>query len=206
MTQTTQPTQARPTRTDWFLLVLCALSLTTNVLLGVSFLRITAGIVTSPGGPPRQAGPVVGAELPPLDAERLGGDREVLQYAESERPSLIYVFTPSCQWCARNLENLKALTAHAKDGYRLVGLSLDPNVEDYVAQAKLDFPIYINASPEMVSAYGLGPTPLTLVVSPSGKVLKSWTGAYGGATQKEVEATFGLALPGIGLPPSFRQP
>jgi hypothetical protein len=46
-------------------------------------------------------------------------------------------------------------------------------------------------------SYGLGPTPLTLVLSSDGEILKSWVGAYSGHTQKEVESYFGITLPGL---------
>lgn len=196
MTNSTPPSASR---SDWFLLTLCGLSLTANVLLGIGYIRLSSGGATVGAGvsPPRASGPAVGVQLPPLEAERLGGGPESVRYADGERPTIVYVFTPSCQWCARNLANLKALTAHAKSDYRVVGVSLDPNVEDYVAKMKFDFPVYVNAAPEVVTAYGMGPTPQTLVVSPSGKVLKSWIGAYAGATEGDVEATFGLTLPGL---------
>ncbi len=44
---------------------------------------------------------------------------------------------------------------------------------------------------------GLGPTPQTIVISPQGKVLKSWVGAYHDKTQREVETEFGVLLPGL---------
>lgn len=38
---------------------------------------------------------------------------------------------------------------------------------------------------------------MTLVISPAGTVLKSWVGAYSGSTRQDVEAYFGIALPGL---------
>jgi hypothetical protein len=49
----------------------------------------------------------------------------------------------------------------------------------------------------MASAYKLGGTPQTLVVSEDGKVMKNWKGAYMSNIQKEVEDYFHIDLPGI---------
>lgn len=186
-------------RADWFLLALLSLSLGTNVLLGVGFLRLSAGGGPQAAAPERRTLPI-GKELPPLEAQRLGGGPEVIRYDPAGRPTLIYVFTPSCSWCARNLANFRALIDDAKDDYRIVGVSLDPEVETYLKETALDLPVYINASTATLTAYELGSTPQTIVVSPEGKVLKSWVGAYGGSLQKEVESVFGLRLPGLSPP------
>lgn len=43
--------------------------------------------------------------------------------------------------------------------------------------------------------YGLGSTPQIIIVSPDGKVLQNWVGAYTGVEQAEVEKFFGVTLP-----------
>jgi hypothetical protein len=40
-------------------------------------------------------------------------------------------------------------------------------------------------------------TPLTLVISPQGRVLHSWAGAWVGRTLEEVEAALDVKLPGM---------
>ena len=51
----------------------------------------------------------IGTNVPPITAMRLGGQVETISYASSDRPTVLYVFTPQCGWCTRNLDNLKAL-------------------------------------------------------------------------------------------------
>ena len=48
-----------------------------------------------------------------------------------------------------------------------------------------------------LQSLGLGNTPQTIVVSPEGEILKVWMGAYLEEMQPEVEAFFGLNLPGL---------
>jgi len=47
------------------------------------------------------------------------------------------------------------------------------------------------------NAYKVGGTPNTLVISPEGRVLKNWRGAYMDDLQREVEQYFEVELPGI---------
>jgi hypothetical protein len=44
---------------------------------------------------------------------------------------------------------------------------------------------------------GLESTPQTIIISPDGRVMKNWVGAYGESLRPEVEAYFGIKLPGL---------
>ena len=52
-------------------------------------------------------------------------------------------------------------------------------------------------SPETLKTYKLGSTPQTIVISPEGKVLQDWVGAYVGDQKSQVEAFFQVTLPGL---------
>jgi hypothetical protein len=54
----------------------------------------------------------------------LDGQPEVISYHETNQATVLYVFTPTCIWCARNLNNLKTLLANDSDHYRSIALSL----------------------------------------------------------------------------------
>ncbi len=194
----TKAADGRSARADWFVLALLAVSLAVNVILGFAVMRMAGAAGQSAGA--QASGPSVGSTLPPFSAERFGGQREQIAFSSERRPTLIYVFSPTCAWCARNLDNLKTVLSAAGSTHRVIGLSLSPDVEDYVKETQLAFPVYVNPSKDMFEAYGLGPTPLTLVVSPEGRVVKSWVGAYAGAMRKEVESYFGVQLPGMVRP------
>jgi peroxiredoxin len=101
-------------------------------------------------------------------------------------------------WCARNLDNLKTPADQKGEDYRFIGISLSKEgLEKYVAEHQLTFPIYTDISKEAGEAYKMGGTPQTVVISPQGKVLQNWPGAYAGDQKSQVEKYFDLRLPGI---------
>jgi len=67
----------------------------------------------------------------------------------------------------------------------------------YATESKLGFPIYHTPAASTWSQYRLGGTPMTIVVSPEGRILNDWSGAYAEATRFEVESFFSTKLPGI---------
>jgi hypothetical protein len=120
-----------------------------------------------------------------------------IAYEGTERHTVLYVVSPNCTWCKRNLDSIRALVRDKKDAFRFVGLSLteenlDAQVED------LPFPVYAGVSEAVREIYRLRSTPI--VVSPDGRVVRTWTGAYVGRTQKEIEGYFQVALPAVSMP------
>jgi len=57
--------------------------------------------------------------------------------------------------------------------------------------------MYTRLTSETIESLGLGSTPQTIVISAEGRVLKNWKGAYGERVQPDVEAYFGIRLPGL---------
>jgi peroxiredoxin len=140
----------------------------------------------------------VGTVVPSITARRLDGRSETITYADSPRPTVLYVFTPQCVWCARNLDNLRTLIDRKGGDYRFIGISLSKEgLEKYVADYQLTFPIYTDIPKEAGEAYKMGGTPQTVVISPQGKVLQNWLGAYIGDQESQVEGYFDITLPGI---------
>ena len=66
----------------------------------------------------------VGTALPPIAAKGLDGRPATISYRSDELPTILYVFKPSCGWCTKNLQNIKALAERTKGKYRVIGLSL----------------------------------------------------------------------------------
>jgi len=100
------------------------------------------------------------------------------------------------------MDNFKELVARTGTDYRFVGLSLSKEgLSEYVASHELTIPIYTGLSNETKKSYKLGGTPQTIVVSPEGKVLQDWVGAYSGDQKSQVEAFFHATLPGITATP-----
>ena len=140
----------------------------------------------------------VGTSVPAITAKRLDGQEETISYGRVNQATVLYIFTPPCAWCARNMDNVKTLISKESRHYRFIGLSLsDTGLTEYVAKNELMLPIYSGLPEETKRAYKLSGTPQTIVISPEGRVLQNWMGAYVGDQQKQVEAFFHVSLPGL---------
>src|SRR5262245_4306176 len=42
--------------------------------------------------------------VPPIAAKRLDGQQALISYHSTRQPTVLYIFTPPCQWCARNMD------------------------------------------------------------------------------------------------------
>jgi len=163
--------------------VLLALSVTINFLLArdLSKLRNVVDAMKS------ENSLRVGTMVPPIDGYSVKGEKQSLTF-NYDMPTVVYVFTPQCSWCRKNLNNLHSLIDNSGANYRIVGVSLSADdVEKYLEAEHLAFPVYTHISQAIQLAYHLGGTPTTIVVSPQSKVLKVWYGAYEGAIKEEIE-------------------
>jgi hypothetical protein len=178
----------------FFLMVLLMASLSLNVFLGVKAQRL-GNRLNQQGTPEKiQAGAVV-TQLRVLNA---ADQPETINFAEAGKPTVVYIFSPSCVWCERNIESLKTLASLKSNSYRFLAVSLmETNLEKYSKRYQLDIPVYKNMSPDNVRDLRLKSTPQTLVISAEGKVLQNWIGAYLEGTKKEVETFFSIQLPEV---------
>src|SRR5260221_312572 len=81
-----------------------------------------------------------GTVVPAFQAADLKGQAQTIAYNiaynKDSKPTVLYVFTPQCGWCKKNLDNLKHMIAKKGDEYRFIGLSL----------TKEGLPEYVGAS------------------------------------------------------------
>ncbi len=169
------------------------------VLLSVS-MGFNAWLVRSLTNAQQAARPPIlaaGTWVPPIPARELGSERTVtIAYGDTDRPTVLYLFSPQCGWCGRNLESIKTLVEKRKNAYRFVGISLsDKGLREYVAAQALPFPVYSGLSQEILKTYRVTGTPHTIIVSPDGRVVQTWGGAYLGQNRKQLQAYFKVALP-----------
>ncbi len=141
---------------------------------------------------------VLGAAVSEIHATDLSGKAATISFAKNDPPVVLYVFSPTCGWCAKNMPNLQAMQVSAvARHFRLIGLSLDDhNLEQYVNKEHFTFPVYSNVAPAERVRLGMGGTPQTLMIS-NGVVVRNWEGAYTSDLQKEIESALGIKLPGI---------
>ena len=142
---------------------------------------------------------IVGARLISLSVKDIEGRSKYLAIDTAAAPLFIYVFRPTCGWCAKNLANIKALDGSLRSSNKgqVIGLSLDDQgLKTYIQSAQLPFPVYTDLASADIARLGLGGTPQTIVVS-HGTVVHNWRGAYSGALLKEIDSTLGMTLPGL---------
>ena len=176
-----------------FIACLLALSAITNILLvlKVKELRVTVTALKA------EQSTVLGTHLPPLTAQDIFGQSVTIRFDETDRPTLLYVFTPACGWCKRNEDNIRSLAGQTSERLRIIGVSLSQDgLVEYVAQ---QFPPVKVIKPDArtITAYKLSGTPTTILVSSQGVVLRVWKGAYNDSIQRDLEEYFHIKLPGL---------
>jgi hypothetical protein len=137
----------------------------------------------------------VGERPPAPVLEDLKQNRSPLNWKSDGRPTVVYFISPTCPWCKRNLESIRALAAAASDKYRFVGISstLD-GLPEYLEKAQYPFPVYF-ADATARKALKLSVTPETILISSEGVVVNDWQGAYGPDVVSSLQDVFGVALP-----------
>jgi thioredoxin-related protein len=180
-------------RKDWFTLSILGFSLALNVFLGWKIQSLNSYIQSKS----RHSKILAGTTVSEITALGLDGESKLIAWNVAEQPTVLYVFSPTCVWCDRNLNNVKALKNGIGQSHRFIGISLsDSGLSEYLRSHQLDFPVYKQPSKEAIKQLDLGGTPQTIVISSQGKVLKNWVGAYG-STKPEIETYFGVQLPGV---------
>lgn len=183
------------------LLLLCSASLNLLLARDVKNLKASVLYLKAEMRSQRQRELKIGDSLPRIEIKNLDGRSLVLDYPESGPATILYIFAPQCVWCTRNLPNVTSLADRTRSNYLFIGISLSKDtLREYVAQHNLNFPVYTDLTAEAISAYHLGGTPRTLVVSPGGRIVRNWFGAYGGELRREIEGFFKIRLPGIPKP------
>jgi hypothetical protein len=181
-------------KSDTFLLLLLIASLSLNVYLGWNLKQLKATL----GESQERVELSPGMSVQPITVTNLNGKQETIRYADSDKPTVLYIFSPACSWCERNTKNINAIAELKGEAFRFIGLSLaEDDLPKYIESHRLGFPIYKGLAPESIQALRISGTPQTIIISPNGVVLKNWFGAFGARTQPEVEEFFNLRLPGL---------
>lgn len=138
-------------------------------------------------------GVLPGEKVPSLTAFDLNNEEINISY--KDKPTVLYVFTPDCGWCLKNLENLKTLVTQTKNAYSFIGISLkNNNLDQYIKNNEINFPIYHSPPKDVYRDYKMGRTPQTFVISPDGYVIATWAGAFEGENRKQIEEFFDVSL------------
>jgi peroxiredoxin len=166
-----------------------SISVTLNGLQGMRILKIEDEL--SVKGPLAE-----GDRVPNLVGKDLVGKDQTIAFGGSPLPTLLYVFSPSCVWCERNAGSINSLAEKlAGTKARVVGVSLaSEGLQEFVDRHHIAFPVLTEIPSSLGEAYKLGPTPETIIVSPQGKVVMNWTGAFSGPAGPLIEKFFSLRI------------
>jgi len=124
----------------------------------------------------------------------------VLRPVARDVPTVLYYFSPTCVWCDRNWDNIRALDRGAKGRYRVLLVTRARGVRQYMTDRGLDMDIVEGISESTIEAYKFNGTPQTLVASIEGVVTHDWHGAFTPRIERQIEELFGVSLPGLVAP------
>jgi len=111
--------------------------------------------------------------------------------------TLIYVFSPTCIWCKRNLPSIRDLANQLKPPYRVLGMvQSTEGLKDYLSVNHLPFSVVVDDDPYDLSTLDVQGTPQTILVA-GGKVIHNWSGAYEAAVKGSIQSTLHVSLPAI---------
>jgi len=143
--------------------------------------------------------PSLGSSVADFRAVDHTGSPVTLQMsATGSKYTVLYVFTPGCMSCARDLPNLHSLAAQAGRRYRLLAVSLTADQLDaYLKEHDLNFGVYALTGNAAISGLTLTGTPSTFVISSERRVVASWLGAFQKQARSEIERFLDIRLPNL---------
>jgi hypothetical protein len=175
------------------LVVLFAISLLFNVYLG-RVLRTSSASLRFQSPLPNTAEITIGGR--PNFTHVIDLEGHPVKIEPGER-TLIYIFSPTCIWCKRNLPNIRALASQLKPPYRVLGMvQSTTGLKDYLSANHLPFNIVVDDDPYDLSTLDAQGTPQTILVA-DGKVIHNWSGAYQAAVRDSIQSTLHVSLPAI---------
>lgn len=113
------------------------------------------------------------AQLTPLD----GSPRSIRQLLPSG--GLLFFFTTTCRYCAASVPRITVLYDALEDtSAGLAGVSLDGSdaMREFVTSRAIEWPVFILDGSSRGDLLQIRRVPFTALISPSGEVLRTWTG------------------------------
>jgi peroxiredoxin len=144
----------------------------------------------------RTGASIVGQMAVPLVGETLDGQRVRLTF-NRRRPTVLYYFSGACTWCERNWANVEALDDAASGRYRLVAVSAERGLAEYVRRRNVRLEVVEGISENVRAAFGFYGTPHTVVIDAEGVVTHEWRGAFSPRIERQISELFEISLPGL---------
>jgi len=148
----------------------------------------------------REGFPRPGTRVPGIDVVSSNGLPTSFGYGANVRQTIMYYFSPQCGWCERNWASVSALERATRGRYRFVAVTTADDRVRQMQAGRLPVMTYWGLPQSQRAAYQLGGTPHTVVVSPEGRVLRAWSGAYVRQVKTDLERYFQVRLPELPSP------
>jgi hypothetical protein len=171
--------------------VLLALSVGVNVLQA----KKIRAMVEPAGG----RSSLIGSKARPFEGRTPDG-RAIEVAFDARVPTVLYYFSTRCGWCERNWANIEALAASANGRFRVVAVTAQDGINEYVKGRNPRIEFIEAIDDEALRAYRFTATPHTVVIDGSGMVTHEWKGAFMNRIANQVEDLFGVMLPGLAAP------
>lgn len=182
-------------------LLVCSLALDLVLYARIMTLQRILRTMTESSNVSRAPALSAGDWAPAVEGVERDGSPVVIEMANTALPTLLYAFSPTCPFCTRNLDNVSALAVHSAGRYRMIGIALDEvGLDEYLRQTHISIPVITRPSRATRSAYNLNATPITILVSRTGRVERVWRGAFREDIAADVGRVLGLTVPGLRAP------
>lgn len=117
-----------------------------------------------------------------LNIKGLDGSDETINLADGELKTLLFIFSPACNYCVQQYPSWKELYGNLdRNRWRVLAITSDDNydkIKDHLKEYALNnIKVGIASNTEMRKARMIF-TPMTLVVNTDGKVQKVWPGLW----------------------------
>lgn len=130
----------------------------------------------------------VGSVIEPLHGKGIDGKELIV---DTERPTLLLVFSPACGFCKKNWPQWQRLTEGLKEkGVQTVAVDTSSSVTpEYVSLYKFtDATVVQGLSKDVTKKYRFRFTPITILTKGGGVVERSWAGVLDDKVLAEFQA------------------
>jgi peroxiredoxin len=142
-----------------------------------------------------------GAQMPDLRGFDLAGKPVEVLYGKDPRKVLVLVYSPTCAFCNQNWPKWQAMiTSLDRSAVRTVAVDVTSSSSDtFIQQHQLTgLPVFQKVDPQATVDYRFQLTPQTILVDPTGKVEKVWTGVLNDSTLNEIKRLSGASKTALG--------
>ncbi len=132
--------------------------------------------------------PASAPSAPPVELELLDGEALDLSEYWDDRPVVLVFFESWCTLCEQQQESINDVVDDYRDVVMFLGiahLSEPADVEQYVADNEITFPVAIDSSGRTWLSYAVTEPPLVALISKGGQLLRGFPEGIDGASLRE---------------------